>query len=278
MEESIRQIDDLAKKQRDLSRQTESAKSSDKENLLEQQKQLSEQFNKLQKGIQEIEQGYKEIEPNAEFKVDNELQRQIESHQSEAQSQINRGKNKNASKQQQSAADDMEKLSNQMAEAEMNMEQQDLAEDAEMVRQLLKNLVNLSFSQEELINDIKTIYIQDPKYQNIISKQNGIKRDFVAVEDSLRSIAKRQVNVASAITKEVSSVNINLAKSLSGLLEYNQSFYGTAKNHNAAVAMQYGMTSLNNLSLVLAESLDNMQNQMRQNQQKRRTVIANARE
>ena len=270
VEESIRQIDDLAKKQRDLSRQTESAMSSDKENLLEQQKQLSEQFNKLQKDIQEIEQGYKEIEPNAEFKVDKELQRQIESHQSEAQSQINRGKNKNASKQQQSAADDMEKLSNQMAEAEMNMEQQDLAEDAEMIRQLLKNLVNLSFSQEELINDIKTIYIQDPKYQNIISKQNGIKRDFVAVEDSLRSIAKRQVNVASAITKEVSSVNINLAKSLSGLLEYNQSFYGTAKNHNAAVAMQYGMTSLNNLSLVLAESLDNMQNQMRQNQQKKK--------
>ena len=83
-------------------------------------------------------------------------------------------------------------------------------------------------------------------------------------------MSKRQIQVASVIGKEVSSVNSNVSRSLSGLLDMNQSFYGTYKNTNAASAMQYSMTSLNNLALVLAESLDKMQDQMRQNTQKKK--------
>ena len=153
--------------------------------------------------------------------------------------------------------------------AQVDAEQQDLAEDAEQVRQLLKNLVQLSFNQEALITDLGNIYIQDPKYQTIIARQNRVKDDFRMVEDSLRSMARRQLNVATAITKELGEVNANVAKSLNALLDMNQSFYGSYKNTNAARSMQYSMTSLNNLALVLAESLDQMQNQMRQNAQKK---------
>jgi hypothetical protein len=165
----------------------------------------------------------------------------------------------------------MEKLSESVAQAQLEAEQEDLAEDAEEVRRLLKNLVRLSFNQEELISDVNNIYIQDPKYQTIIAKQNRIKDDFRNVEDSLRSMAKRQLQVASAITKNVGEVNSNVARSLNGLLDMNQSFYGTYKNTQAARSMQYSMTSLNNLALVLAESLDQMQNQMRQNNQKKKS-------
>lgn len=270
VEETVKQMDQLAEKQRELSKQTESAKNSQKEQLQEKQKQLSDEFQKLKNDIKSIEQGYKELDPSAEFKSDKELQKKIESQQSEAEKQLNKGSNKKAAQQQQSAADDMEKLSEQLAEAQMNMEQQGLAEDAEMVRQLLKNLVRLSFSQEELMSSVNSIYIQDPRYQTLITRQSSLKKDFAVVADSLGAIAKRQINVASAITKEVGNANINLSKSLSNLLEFNQSFYGNSKNYNATKSMQYGMMSLNNLSLVLAESLDNMQNQMRQNQQQKK--------
>jgi hypothetical protein len=165
----------------------------------------------------------------------------------------------------------MEQLSDALAEAEVDAEQQDLAEDAEQVRQLLKNLVRLSFNQEELITDIGTIYIQDPRYQTIISRQNRIKDDFRGVEDSLRSMARRQVSVASAISKDLAEVNNGISRSLNGLLDMNQSFYGNYRNTAASTSMQYSMTSLNNLALVLAESLDQMQNEMRQNNQRMRS-------
>ena len=163
----------------------------------------------------------------------------------------------------------MDQLSEQLAEAQVDLEQQDLAEDAEEVRRLLKNLVQLSFNQESLIDKVRNTLIQDPQYQSIIVGQNKIKDDFRGVEDSLRAIAKRQLSVARVINKNVSEVNSNVARSLSELLNMNQTFYGTYKNAQASASMQYSMTAFNNLALVMAESLDQMQNQMRQNQQKK---------
>ena len=280
VEQTIQKMDKLAEEQRNVSRETEQSKSKDKEQLQERQQQLNDRFQELKKDIDQIKQDYKNLDPSTDFKVPEELEKQVEQHQQEAQQNLQKGKKKDASQKQKEAADDMEKLSEALAEAQVDAEQQDLAEDAEQVRQLLKNLVTLSFNQEELINDVNTIYIQDPKYQTIIARQNRIKDDFRNVEDSLRSMAKRQLQVASAITNQVAEVNSNVNRSLTGLLDMNQSFYGAGmgvagnqqrgyKNSQASRSMQYGMTALNNLALVLAESLDQMQNQMRQNAQKK---------
>lgn len=270
VEQTIQKMEKLAEEQRNVSRETEQAKGKENEQLQQQQQQLNDKFQELKKDINQIKQDYKNLDPSTDFKVPAELEKQVDQHQKEAQQSLQKGKNKDASKKQREAADDMEKLSEALAEAQVDAEQEDLAEDAEEVRQLLKNLVTLSFNQEELISAVNVTYIQDPKYQTIIAKQNRIKDDFRSVEDSLHSMAKRQLQVASAINKNVSEVNSNVSRSLNGLLDMNQSFYGTYKNTNAARSMQYSMTSLNNLALVLAESLDQMQNQMRQNSQKKK--------
>ena len=269
VEQTIQKMDRLAEEQRNVSRETEQSKGKDNEALQQKQQQLNEQFQQLKQDIDQIQKDYKSLDSSTDFKVPTELEKKVEQHQRDAQFKIQNSKFKDAAEQQRQAADDMEKLSEALAEAQLDAEQQDLAEDAEQVRQLLKNLVRLSFNQEELIADLNNIYIQDPKYQTIISRQNRIRDDFRNVEDSLRAMARRQLQVAAAITKEVGEVNANVSRSLSGLLDMNQSFYGTYKNTSAARSMQYGMTSLNNLALVLAESLDQMQNQMRQNSQRK---------
>lgn len=270
VEETIKRVDKLSEKQKELSQKTEDARGKEKEELQKQQQQLSQEFQELKKDINEIQKDYKQLDPSQDFKIDKNLENRIQQQQQNAENQLGKGKNKEASQQQKSAAEDLEKLSEQMAEAQMDMEQQDLAEDAEMVRQLLKNIVRLSFNQESLIKTLNSVYIQDPKYQQIIADQSKVKSDFRNVADSLQSMARRQVAVASAINKELGKVNSNLEKSLSGLVQYNQSFYGNMKNTQSAQSMQYTMTSLNNLALVLAESLDQMQNQMRQNQQQKK--------
>ena len=270
VEQTIRKMDRLAEEQRELGKQTANAGKKDKEALQQRQQELNDRFQQLKQELNQIKQDYKELDPSTDFKVPTELEKQVDQHQQEAQQGLQKGKNKEASKMQEQAADDMERLSEAIAEAQLDAEQEDMAEDAEQVRLLLKNLVRLSFNQEELIDDIKAIYIQDPRYQTIITRQNRVKEDFRNVEDSLRSMARRQLQVASAISKNIGEVNSSIARSLNGLLDMNQSFYGSYKNTQAASAMQYGMTSLNNLALVLAESLDQMQNQMRQNAQKKK--------
>ncbi|MCR4659601.1 MAG: DUF4175 family protein [Bacteroidales bacterium] len=271
VEETIQKMDRLADEQRALSEQTEKARKSDKEQLEEQQEQLSQRYDELRRELEKIKQDYRNLDPSSDFKTDKDLEQKISSEQQKASQQLQKNNPKDAAKEQRKAADDMNQLSEQMAQAQMDIEQSDLAEDAEQVRQLLKNLVRLSFSQEDLIGSLSTTYIQDPRYQTIISGQGRIKVDFVMVEDSLRALAKRQLAVASAINRELDKVDQNLSRSLNDLLDMNQTFYGSYHNTNASSSMQYSMTSFNNLALILAESLDKMQNQMRQNNQQRKS-------
>lgn len=267
VENAIQKMDKLAEKQRKLANKTEKAKAKDKEDLSKQQEQISNEFQELKQDIKQIQEDYKKIDKDIDFKVDEDLKNNVEKHQQSAQQQLDKGRTSEASKQQKEAADDMDKMSEQMSQAQNDIEQGDLAEDSETIRRLLKNLVQLSFNQETLIDQSNTTFIQDPNYQKIILNQNKIKDDFRNVEDSLNAVARRQINVASAITKEVGSVNANVSRSLKYLLDFNQSFYGNSKNGNATKSMQYSMTSFNNLALILAESLDKMQQQMRQNKQ-----------
>ncbi len=265
VEQTVQKLDKLAAEQRELGEQTQKADKKQKDQLQQKQGELNEQFQQLENEIEQIKKGYKELDANSEFKVNKDLQKQVENKQKGAQQHIQQGKNSEAGKMQKEAADDIEKLSEEVAQAQTEMEQESLVEDAEQIRMLLKNLLHLSFNQEELIGDVASIYIQDPRYQTILVRQNRIKDDFKGVADSLRAVAKRQVQVASIITKELGEVNSGIARSLNGLLEMNQSYYGNSKNIQASRSMQYSMTSLNNLALVLSESLDNMQNQMRSN-------------
>lgn len=271
VEDAIQKAEQLADKQRDLSEKTENAKGKDnKDELMKEQQELSQQFDKLQQDIKDIQKEYKELDKDLNFKVDQELMKKIDQNQQGAEDNMRKGKQKDAAKQQKDAAEQLDQLSEQLAESEQDIEQQDMAEDAELIRQLLKNLVRLSYNQESLITKVRSTYIQDPQYQSIISSQNKIKDDFRGVEDSLRAIAKRQLNVAVVINKNLSEVNNSIARSMRELLDMNQTFYGTYKNTQASSSMQYAMTSFNNLALVLAESLDKMQNEMRSNQQKKK--------
>ena len=270
VEDIINKVDKLSDKQKDLAEKTEKAKNSEVEQLEKQQEQLNNDFQELKKELDEVQKEYKKLDESADFKVDKELEQKIEQNQKNAQKNLEKGKKNDASKQQRQAAEDMEKLSEQIAEAQMDMEQEDLAEDSEQVRHLLKNLVRISFNQEDLIKKVNEVYVQDPQYQQIIKLQDNVRVDFRTVADSLQAMAKRQIAIASVINKELGNVNSNISKSLSGLLQYNQTFYGNMKNGQAARSMQYAMTSLNNLALILAESLDQMQNQMRQNQQQKK--------
>lgn len=271
VEDAIHKSEELADKQRELSDKSDQAKGKEeKEQARKQQEELSKQFDQLKQELKEIQKEYKEIDKDLNFKVDQELMQKIDQNQQQAEEKLGKGKNKEASKQQKEAADQLDQLSEQLAEEQQDMEQEDLAEDAEMIRRLLKNLVQLSFHQESLIGQVRSIYIQDPKYQSIIAEQNKIKDDFRSVEDSLRAIAKRQLPVAVVINKNLSEVNSSLARSLQGLLDMNQSYYGAYKNSQSSQPMQYTMTSFNNLALVMAESLDKMQDEMRQNEQKKK--------
>jgi hypothetical protein len=84
--------------------------------------------------------------------------------------------------------------------------------------------------------------------------QKKLKDDLQMIEDSLFALSKRQVQISSFVNKEIGEINDNADKALNYLNARNTSM-GKAKQ-------QLAMTSINNLALMLSETLKSMQDQM----------------
>lgn len=141
-------------------------------------------------------------------------------------------------------------LSSQMKSEEM--EQMDLDMDA--LRDILENLVKLSFDQEKVLKEIKSLPGGDPRFVELSQQQLKLSDDAKVIEDSLYSLSKRVLQIESFVTKEVTSMRNNMDESI-GLLRER-------KVNVATVKQQLAMTSINNLALLLSDTFKQMQQMM----------------
>ena len=123
-----------------------------------------------------------------------------------------------------------------------------------MLRQSCDNLVLFSFDQESLMRRFKSIQVNHNQYANYLKNQQGLKKHFEHVDDSLFALSLRQPMISERINKEITEVFFNIDKSLEQLAE-NRLYQGVA-------AQQYTVTSANTLASFLSDVLDNMENQM----------------
>ena len=177
-------------------------------------------------------------------------------------------KNKKAKEKMNSASEQMQQMSNSIKQQQQENQSNQLAEDIENVRQILENLVKISKYQEDLMNKIKTTKVSDPLYQEIIKRQYYLKEKMQPAADTLFAISKRQPQIGYMINQELNKIDDYIEKSLSTLLQYNQAHYSNYKNNSVLSWQQYAMSSMNNLALMLRESLENMKNQQQSNKSK----------
>lgn len=262
MQETIDKLNKAAQEQKQLSEKTEQNPKNNKD-LQEKQSQLNKSFEEIKKDIQELQKKASELEDPLKIKRDKEKEDSISKAQSNAQKNMEQRKNKDASKNQKQAAQQMQEMADDLEKQQQDNEEEQLAEDIQEVRQILKNLVKLSFMQEDLILKVRETSVTDPLYQNLLNTQNKIKSDMKMISDSLFAMSKRQPQIGNIINKELTTIDNQIGNSIEKLLQYNQGIYGSYKNTQATTSQQYAMTSMNNLSLLLAESLDNMQQNMK---------------
>ena len=148
----------------------------------------------------------------------------------------------------------MKDMAQQMNAQMQQGEQEQMELDMAMLRQLLENLVTLSFDQEHLINDFNTTEVTTPRYVTLVQEQYKIKDDFKVVEDTLHALSKRVTQIEGFVHEKVSDINLNLKKSLEQLEERNKV---VSSDHQ-----QRTMTYLNDLALMLSEVMNQMQQQM----------------
>lgn len=288
MEDAVSELDSLAKEQEELSKQaeenaTEEEKAADKkdgnkedgnkedgdkkeddkkkmsqEELEKKQEEINEKFDKIMEKVEEAKEKNEELESPMDMDSEEMDQQQKDAEESlqNSSDQLQKKKNKKASKSQKNAAQKMKEMSKEMKEMMQMNQMEQMQEDVKSMRQLLENLVEMSFEQEDLIDEVNITIANTPTYVKLVQKQDKLKDDFRHIEDSLQALSKRVYQIEAFVTEKVTEVKKTLKKSVETLEE--------RQKRTAVVQQQYTMTGVNDLALMLNEAMDQMQQQMAQ--------------
>jgi len=256
LEESIDDLNNLAKKQKELAKKSIKENKNKAKDLMLKQDSIDNAFKNIQKELNKLDSLNKDLEEPNNFNKKEELQQKIDSLQKDAGEKLNNKKMDKAADRQKKAADEMEKMANDL---KMDMESnamEQAGEDMELLRRILDQLIKLSVLQENIMDSLAGLEDMDPAYNLLVRQQFNMESKSQAVKDSLKSLAKRQPSVQAFIVKEYNKVDYRL-KSTTDFLEAH-------KKNEALREQQFIMTSYNQLALMLNEALKNMQ-QMMQN-------------
>ncbi len=253
LNETVEQMEELAKEQEELAQETEESKKSD-DQLKQEQDELNKKFEDIEKKMEELLQKNEELKRPEKIEDNKEDMKDTKKDMKDAKQDLNQNQKKSASKKQKSAANKMKNMANKMKQNSQAGEMEQMEEDIKALRQLLENLVGLSFAQEQNMNDVDKTTVNTPRYVELAQEQYKIKDDFKLVEDSLQALASRNFQIESIITEKVTEIKASIRNSLEELEERRVDM---ANEHQ-----QYSMKGLNDLALMLSEIMEQMQQQM----------------
>lgn len=227
-----------------------------KENLaqnLEKQKEINADFKKVQEQLKEAQELNKELETPKDLEKTEQEEQNIEKQLEQSKEQLEQKQAQKAQKPQKGGAKDMRDLGAKLQEMMAKNQQKEAEENMEDTKKLLKNLLAISFEQEEVIKTLKTHNPNDPKYVEASRAQVKLKQQAQSVSDSLYALSKRVMQIREFVTKEVGLIHSYMDEALV-LIKQRQPGQATGKQ-------QYAMTSVNNLAAMLSDVLKQMQQQ-----------------
>ena len=124
------------------------------------------------------------------------------------------------------------------------------------LRDIVDNLLKLSFAQEDLMQEFRRVNPSDPRFLELSGKQLNLKDDAAVIQDSLLSLSRQEFGLSSFVTREVADMNRYFDEALDAIRQ--------RRKGEAVGKQQFAMTSINNLALMLDDVLTQMMNAMGQ--------------
>lgn len=254
----------VAKRQELLSKMKIGQDFSDKEQL-----KLNEDFEKLAMELEELKKDNEKLKKPVNLNIDDGKKEAVKADQQDALEQINKhqgaeessqseGKEKaaeEASKKQKTAAQKMKEMSEALGEsASGDGGGSSITEDAEMLRQILDNLVTFSFKQEKLYDSLEDADVENGQFSGTVREQQKLRDLFGHVDDSLFALSLRRAELSEFVNEQITEVYYNVDKALESMAE-SQIYQGVSYQ-------KYVMNASNSLADFLVNMLDNMQQSM----------------
>ncbi|MEO9872415.1 DUF4175 family protein [Ekhidna sp.] len=274
LEQNLQELDTLSQKQENAS---------EKELDKDAQEKINDEFDEFREKmdeIQDLNQDLKRPEAMEDFELEerqiakelreimDEMKKNEESDENEGSqenSDENQGeeqqeksqknqKSNNTQQKQKNASQKMKKLSKKLSKMQGGMQMEMMQANLDELRDILDNLIKLSFNQEEIMLEMRQVNQSDPRFLELSQNQLKLKDDAKVIQDSLLSLASKVVQISSFVTREVGSINDNIDEAIDYLKDRNRG--------RALSSQQFAMTSINNLALLLDDTMQQMQMSM----------------
>ncbi|PWL39870.1 hypothetical protein DKG77_03300 [Flagellimonas aquimarina] len=267
MSQLAKELDKLSKEQENLSKEEHAVSEEAKE-----QQKLNDDFNQLAKELDELKRDNEGLKKPVSLNVKDKDKQAVKEDQQKALNELNKSKEQQeksekeqngspdskAAQKQKSAAQKMKEMSKSLQQGSMSGGGSSITEDAEMLRQILDNLVTFSFKQESLFEAVDGSDVDIAQFSRTVRDQKELRRLFEHVDDSLFALSLRRAELSEFVNEQITEVYYNIDKSLESIAE-NQVFQG-------ASYQQYVINATNALADFLANILDNMQQNMKPGQ------------
>lgn len=248
-------ITDLGQLQQEQEKVLEETKQGSEKDLKGEQEKIAEKFDQWKKDAEKLREMNDNLQNKHDVKDQSQKSEEVSEEMKQAGNELQKGKKNNAGQHQQGASDKMSEMKDDLMALQMSM-QADAAEDLQSLRNTLENLLELSFEQEKLMSEMKQVQGDDPRFNDATKEQRAIYDAMMVVEDSLRALGRRIVQIETSINREVAATKSGMEKTIRAMTERKQD---EIMRHQ-----QLSMTSINNLALLLDEAINQMQQQMMQ--------------
>ena len=244
-------LNELSEKQQRLSERKLEEGLSKKE-----QQKLNEAFEEISKELDELKGDNRALKKPMDLDFNKNQQESIKKDQREALEEINKQQGEEnsglkeeekeqiqnkASQRQKSAAEKMKELSEKLQESMSGAAGgSSVVEDAEMLRQILDNLVTFSFKQENLLDKVNGSDVEIGEFSTMVRKQKELRQLFEHVDDSLFALSLRRAELSEFVNEQITEVYYNVDKTLESVAE-NQIY-------QAASYQQYVLNASNSLA------------------------------
>ncbi len=216
--------------------------------------EAKEEFDKMMDELDQLLEKNQDLQQPFNMEKNEEMEESINQDLDDAMQQEQSGEQQQSQKKKQDAGQKMQQMANQMMMQMQMQGMQQMAEDAHLMRILLENVVHASHEQEALMTEIGHIRSDDPSLVEKIIHQKDVADNFNMVRDSLRSMAMRQPMIQNFVFDELHTIESQTGNAMK--------YLNDLKLSQAVRHQQTAMMSMNNLALMLAESLENMENSM----------------
>ena len=225
----------------------------DKTNSLDKQKELTKDFQDIKKELEELEKENEALKSPMDIPNDKNEQEDVQNDLNKSEEELQKDNKSKAQQKQKAAGEKMKEMGKKMSGAMEAGGEEQMEEDAKLMRQILDNLLSFSFDEEKLVKQTKGTAIKSLQFNKVLKEQQDLKLQFRHVDDSLFAISLRNPKITETILNEVGEIHYNLDKALEMLADNNM--------YKGSSHQQYVLNSANKLADFLSNVRDQMQMQ-----------------